>query len=150
MHRGDVGQLRVLSHIPGRLRVHLPGWRGEQPDHIEVRLREVPGVQSVRANPLTRNVLVRFDRQVLGLQAIVAALWPGADAADPSPGRPLSAAPLLLRVGMRGLVGHAVVDALWFGAGFLGRSAGLPLAGALGPLHVLLDVAVWGTALFAK
>jgi hypothetical protein len=38
------------------------------------------------------------------------------------------------------------VDSLWFGAGFLGSAFGLPLAG-LGPLHVLMDIAVWGMAL---
>jgi hypothetical protein len=140
----------VLSHIPGRLRVHLPAWRGEQPDRIEGRLREVPGVQSVRANPLTRNVLIQFDRHAAGAESILAALRPGGGIAEANCSRPLPAAPWLVRVGMRGVLGHAVVDALWFGAGFLGRSAGLPLAGALGPLHVLLDVAVWGTALFAK
>jgi hypothetical protein len=53
---------------------------------------------------------------------------------------------LWLRVGVRGLLGHALVDSLWFTAGFLGKALGLPLAG-LGPLHVLMDVAVWGAAL---
>ena len=51
-----------------------------------------------------------------------------------------------MRVGVRGLLGHAAVDSVWFAAGFLGETLGLPLAG-LGPLHVLMDIAVWGMAL---
>ena len=47
---------------------------------------------------------------------------------------------------VRGLLGHGAVDSVWFAAGFLGESLGLPLAG-LGPLHVLMDIAVWGMAL---
>src|SRR5581483_9429692 len=58
---------------------------------------------------------------------------------------PANAGRSLLRVGVRGLLGHAVVDSLWFGAGFLGSALGLPLAG-LGPLHVLMDIAVWTMA----
>jgi hypothetical protein len=52
----------------------------------------------------------------------------------------------LLRVGVRGFLGHAVVDSVWFAAGFLGETLGLPLAG-LGPLHILTDIAVWAIAL---
>jgi hypothetical protein len=116
----------------------------------------VPGVQTVRANSLTHNVLVHFDRHAVSPQAILAALRSTVASRERqrpeavSSSRPLSGVPLLLRAGVRGLVGHAVVDALWFGAGFLGQSAGLPLAGALGPVHVLLDVAVWGMALSGK
>jgi hypothetical protein len=135
----------VLSQIPGRLRVHLPDWRDELAEQIEARLLEVPGVQAVRANPLTRNVLVEFDPDAATVPAILAALQPGGRSATPSHGLPSASA--FFQVGMRGLLGHAVVDALWFGAGFLGQSSGLPLAGALGPLHVLLDVIVWGAAL---
>jgi hypothetical protein len=108
----------------------------------------LPGVQAVRANPLTGNVLVRFDPGAVGAPAILAALQQNAKpdsngpVADPCHG--LSAS-TLVRSGVRGLVGHAAVDALWFGAGFLGQRIGLPLAG-LGPLHLLLDVVVWGAA----
>jgi hypothetical protein len=60
-------------------------------------------------------------------------------------GRGPSTSPLI-RVGVRGVLGHAAVDSLWFAAGFLGEAIGLPLGG-LGPLHVLTDIAVWGIAL---
>jgi copper chaperone CopZ len=138
------GQPRVLSETPGRVRVHLPGWQGEPPNRIEARLRRMPGVKKIQANPLTGNVLVHFDPRATGTEAILAAL-----PRRPEPGSQggLWAAPSgLLRVGVRGVLGHAAVDALWFGAGFFGQSAGLPLAG-LGPLHVLMDVVVWGWVL---
>jgi hypothetical protein len=144
--REEKGQPLVLSLVPGRMRVHLPGWDGDEPDRIEARLRALPGVEAARANPLTGNVLVRFDRRAVEAPAILAALQaqPGPGSAGPGPGR--LAAPLL-RVGVRGVLGHAVVDAAWFGAGFLGRSAGLSLAAWLGPLHLLSDILVWGAAL---
>jgi hypothetical protein len=147
MRRGEGERPRILSQTPGRLRVHLPGWHGGQPDRIETRVRQLPGVDAARANPLTGNVLIRFDPRVTGPQPLLEALrpQPGPDGAGGELGRGFSATPFL-RVGVRGLLGHAAVDALWFGAGFLGRSVGLPLAG-LGPLHLLMDVVVWGAAL---
>jgi hypothetical protein len=125
------------------VRVHLPDWDGGGPDQVEARLRWVPGVAAVEANPLTRNVLIRFDPCMTDAPSLLAALQPPQPA--PPEARGLSASPLL-RAGVRGMLGHAAVDALWFGAGFLGKSFGLPLS-ALGPLHLLLDVVVWGAAL---
>ncbi|CAA9443468.1 MAG: FUPA24 P-type ATPase [uncultured Rubrobacteraceae bacterium] len=55
------GEPRVVHAIPGRMRVHLPGWEGRGPRGLEARLRRVQGVSSARANPLTGNVLIRFD-----------------------------------------------------------------------------------------
>jgi hypothetical protein len=137
----------VLSQTPGRLRLHLPDWDGGQAERIEARLRDVRGVEAAHANPLTGNVLVLFDPRAARSEEILAALCrrPERNREERGSGRRLSARSLL-RVGVRGLLGHAVVDALWFGAGFLGQSLGLPLAG-LGPLHLLMDVAVWGAAL---
>jgi hypothetical protein len=144
MPEREAEQPRVLSLTPGRVRVSLPGWTGDRPEQVEARLRRLPGVEAVQANPLTCNVLIRFDPNRTGHEPLLSALRP-----EPDPparqGRGLSASPWL-RVGVRGVLGHAVVDSLWFGAGFLGRSLGLPL-GALGPLHLLLDVLVWGAAL---
>jgi hypothetical protein len=142
---GDGKQSRVLSQTPGRVRLHLPGWDGEV-GRVEAQLRQVHGVETVRANPLTGNVLIRFDPRRIDLSRLLAALPrrsdPESSPADSDPG--VSGSPWL-RVGVRGLVGHAIVDTLWFGAGFLGHRLGLPLVG-LGPLHLLLDLVVWGTA----
>jgi hypothetical protein len=160
MRSRKVEQPRVLSLTPGRVRVHLPGRTGNGRGQVEGRLRQVRGVEAVEVNPLTGNVLIRFDPRSTGLPSLLAVLQPRPESgppeaaviaggvpprADHGPG--LSASPLL-RFGVRGFLGHAAVDAFWFGAGYLGRRLGLPLSG-LGPLHVLLDVVVWGTALAA-
>jgi hypothetical protein len=141
-------QFRVLSQTPGRVRIHVSVWSNEPVESIEGRLLRVFGVEVVKANPLTSNVLVRFDPMLVGTEEIVAALrqqpGPGFERAKTEPGREVSVPPLL-RAGARGLLGHAAVDALWFGAGFLGKRLGLPLS-ALGPLHVLLDLVVWSAA----
>jgi hypothetical protein len=148
------------------MRLHLPGWTGGDAERIANRLCRVPGVENVQANALTGNVLIGFDHQTTSEQTLVAGLqgvWdellaeqkhmqarrsmapPRHPTIHPveSQSQPASS---LLRIGVRGLLGHAVVDSLWFAAGFVGKSFGLPLAG-LGPLHVLMDIAVWGIAL---
>ncbi|MBV9453622.1 MAG: hypothetical protein JOZ19_05810 [Rubrobacter sp.] len=52
---------KIVHAIPGRVRVHLPGWGGREPHDIETQLRCVKGVISARPNPLTGNVLIHFD-----------------------------------------------------------------------------------------
>jgi hypothetical protein len=142
------------------VRLHLPGWVAGGVDPVEDRLRRIQGVESVQANRWTENVLIHFDRSVTDEHKLLADLreaWAGLNGAPRwTPAvrqhlrrpveRPSASPPSWLRVGMRGLLGHAAVDSLWFAAGFLGESLGLPLAG-LGPLHVLLDLGVWGLAL---
>jgi hypothetical protein len=149
INRGCFERLQVLSSLPGRLRVHLPNGHEGQLAWGEARLRQVPGVQEVRANRLTGNVLIHFNHRAVGAEQVLAALSQKRERKPDSGavelGRPLTVAPLI-KVGVRGLLGHAVVDSVWFAAGFLGKRLGLPLAW-LGPLHVLLDIAVWGAAL---
>ena len=62
---------RVLHSLPGRVRVHLPGWSGQSKLGIEKKLRQVWGVRSVQANPLTGNILVQFDPAITNEQTIV-------------------------------------------------------------------------------
>ncbi len=145
-------RLPILSLVPGRVRLHLPGWKGEDREALENHLRRIRGVESVQANPRTGNVLIHFDRRVGDETALLSELrevWTSFSERE-AVAAPHSSLPTphssILRVGIRGLLGHAVVDSLWFGAGFLGQSLGLPLAG-LGPLHVLMDIAVWTMAL---
>jgi copper chaperone CopZ len=152
--------LHVLSLIPGRMRLHLQGWTAEETGAVEASLQRVKGVQRVQANPLTGNVLIHFDRRVIDeyrLRASLQTAWVGrldALPVKPTTGdgsrRPVEGREEThsswVRVGVRGVLGHAAIDSLWFAAGFLGQSLGLPLAG-LGPLHVVMDLAVWGMAL---
>ena len=151
---------QVLSLIPGRMRLHLPGWTAGDGEQIEARLYRVKGIESVQGNPLTGNLLIRFDCRTTGEQELLAVFNKAFDglrgaakgkaAARDDVRPPVTGGGALpssvLRVGVRGLLGHAAVDSLWFAAGFLGKSVGLPLGG-LGPLHLLMDVAVWGMAL---
>src|SRR5438128_8730425 len=62
---------RVLHSLPGRIRVHLPGWSGQGKRDIEKQLRQVCGVRSVQANPLTGNILVQFDPAITNEQTII-------------------------------------------------------------------------------
>lgn len=149
-------RLHVLSFIPGRIRLRLSGWNGDKAEWIEYRLHRINGVHSARANPLTGTILVQFDNRSRDADTVLAKLrevmdelanddW-HASAAESCMQQPANAGRSILRIGVRGLLGHAVVDSLWFGAGFVGSAMGLPLAG-LGPLHVLMDIAVWTMAL---
>jgi hypothetical protein len=148
------------------VRLHLSGWTAGDEQWVEAQLCQLGGIESVKANPLTGNVLICFDHRRTDKKTLLAKLhevWdellaarqrvPGPRSkvlsndriSQPVESRRLSGSSLS-RVAVRGLLGHAVVDSLWFGAGFLGSAFGLPLAG-LGPLHVLMDLAVWGYAL---
>src|SRR5215469_12197467 len=68
------GKLHVIHTLPGRVRVHLPGWSGQGKCSIEAQLREVAGVWSVKANPLTGNVLIQFDPSITQEQTVLAVL----------------------------------------------------------------------------
>jgi cation-transporting ATPase I len=61
----------ILHALPGRVRVHLPAWSGKGKRSIEKQLRQVWGVQSVQANPLTGNILVQFDPTITDERTIV-------------------------------------------------------------------------------
>lgn len=140
----------VLSLVPGRMRLHLPEWTGEDVEWIEDHLLPIRGVRSVHANQLTGNILIHFDRSTTDEKSLRAALGEAwgellASQRQSNDERSADAGRSSLRIVVRGLLGHAVVDSLWFGAGILGSAMGLPLAG-LGPLHVLMDIAVWTMA----
>jgi hypothetical protein len=66
----------VVHALPGRVRVHLPGWSGQRPQLLEDRLRRVRGVRTVQANPLTGNVLIHFDPRATDFSALMAAFGP--------------------------------------------------------------------------
>lgn len=149
--RFTLDKIRVLSAIPGRVRVHLPGWKGNDRERLESQLLRVEGVESVQPNPRTENVLIHFDRRMTEENRLLRELdeiWGSLAHSERVASRtgPLHLHTTAIRVGVRGLLGHAVVDSIWFGAGFLGKFIGLPLAW-LGPLHVLMDIAVWTFAL---
>ena len=67
-------EARIVHALPGRVRVHLPGWEGQNQRSLEAQLRRVQGVSDARSSPLTRNVLVRFDPEATNNESILAAV----------------------------------------------------------------------------
>ena len=63
-----------MHALPGRIRVHLAGWPPAGQSAVEARLRQVPGVHSIQANPLTDNVLINFDPTATDEQALLAVI----------------------------------------------------------------------------
>ncbi|MBV9455518.1 MAG: hypothetical protein JOZ19_15600 [Rubrobacter sp.] len=64
----------IIHKLPGRVRVHLPGWEGQGQRALEARLRRMQGVSGVRSSLLTRNVLVNFDPRATDDESILAAV----------------------------------------------------------------------------
>jgi cation-transporting ATPase I len=52
---------QVVHTLPGRLRVHLPGWSGQGQLSLETHIRRMRGVEHVQATPTTGNILISFD-----------------------------------------------------------------------------------------
>jgi uncharacterized membrane protein YbaN (DUF454 family) len=65
---------RVVHASHGRLRVHLPHWSGAGGEQIAAAVRHLPGVTCAEANPLTGNVLIRFEPEQTDTTALVEAL----------------------------------------------------------------------------
>jgi calcium-translocating P-type ATPase len=65
---------RVISALPGRVRVHLPRWSGAAAHAVEAGLCQIPGVRTVRANAHTCNTLLVFDPAVTNLSAVLRAV----------------------------------------------------------------------------
>jgi uncharacterized membrane protein YbaN (DUF454 family) len=64
----------VVHSSYGRLRVHLPHWTGTGDEQIATAVRRLPGVIGAHANPLTGNVLIRFEPHQTGVAALLEAL----------------------------------------------------------------------------
>ncbi len=64
---------QILHEIPGRMRLQLELPRRPAIDKGEVEgyLRELSGVQKASFNPLTRNLLIRYDRRTITRDAIL-------------------------------------------------------------------------------
>lgn len=65
---------RVLHAVMGRVRVHIQGWSGPGKRLIEAQLHQIRGIRRVQANPVTGNILVSFDPDVLSRQVVLQAL----------------------------------------------------------------------------
>jgi uncharacterized membrane protein YbaN (DUF454 family) len=65
---------RVVHSSRGRLRVHLPYWSETRGEQIVAAVLRLPGVTSAETNPLTGNVLIRFEPEQTGVAALLEAL----------------------------------------------------------------------------
>jgi hypothetical protein len=72
---------QLVHAVPGRVRIHLPGWSGQGQRRLETRLRQLQGVLSTQASSVTANLLIRFDPAAIDAEAILRAvqslLWDG-------------------------------------------------------------------------
>jgi uncharacterized protein len=64
----------IVHSSHGRLRIHLPHWEGTQSERIVAELCRLCGVTSAEANPLTGNVLIRFEPLRTSIATLVEAL----------------------------------------------------------------------------
>src|SRR4051794_38813112 len=62
---------RVVHALPGRVRVHVPAWSGDDGKALEARLVRGRGVRRVQASARTRNVLVEYDHDHLDEATVV-------------------------------------------------------------------------------
>jgi len=69
-----VAEPRVLHTVAGRVRVHIAGWSGQGKRQVEMQLQQVQGIEQVRANSTTGNVLIVFDPATLDEQAVLSAV----------------------------------------------------------------------------
>ena len=74
MSAAVVEGVNLVHATPGRARVRLPGWSGRGQRGLEARLRRIKGVLGARANPLTGNVLIRFDPAATDEGSVLASL----------------------------------------------------------------------------
>jgi uncharacterized membrane protein YbaN (DUF454 family) len=124
----------VVHSSHGRLRVHLPHWSGTRGEQIAAGLRGLPGVTGAEANPLTGNVLIRFEPRQTNVVALLEAL-PSLRLEEPAPllGADRDRPPALLEAGQAGLVvsvtrtGRLVYTTLGW------SSVGMAVVGAITP-----------------
>jgi cation-transporting ATPase I len=74
MTTATAAEPRLVHALPGRVRVHLPDWPAGGVAALDQQLRRLAGVRGVEANPLTGNVLVRFDPKATNPTALLATL----------------------------------------------------------------------------
>jgi len=68
--RGLDDELRLIHALPGRARLHVPGWSERTQRLLTPRLLQLSGVRRVQGNSLTGNVLVLFDPSATSAEAI--------------------------------------------------------------------------------
>lgn len=150
---------RLLNLLPGRARFHLPAWSGNDPEAVESYLQSMDGLSQAQANPLSGNVLVRFDPRDLSAERVLSELstlqaaWCSSkdpkltSRRSPSESGSVTGKSVVARAVLGGTLGHVAVDALFYSAAAAATAMGATWVGALVGAHLVLDVFVWGVAL---
>lgn len=76
----SLGDARVASDIPGRVRLRLPELKHQKSlaEQCAETLRGIPGIDEVHVSPVTGSVLAFYDTDTLAsLSALLAAVKPG-------------------------------------------------------------------------
>lgn len=71
---GSAVAISVVHQLPGRLRLHLSDWSGDEREYLEQIIGKVRGVQRVRASARTGNVLIHYDTALTDQRALLDAL----------------------------------------------------------------------------
>jgi hypothetical protein len=103
-------------------------WKEDQREEIEGALRQVEGVTAAEANPLTGNVLVRFNPRATGVDALLDVLR------NCCPETPAAQTRTSRLGGLSRVVGAVLLDVVL-------------IATDLGPLQILLEMWTLGSAL---
>jgi len=79
-----------LHMLDGRLRIKVAEVKGSpaMATLVETELKELQGITRVSANPLTGNVLVLYDPELVGVREIIEALRAGGYLRQPSGSEP--------------------------------------------------------------
>lgn len=155
----------VLSLMPGRARLHLPGWSGKNPREVERRLRILDGVQEAQANSRTGNVLIHFDRNISAARFLsefpaLQPAWSSGNQPEPAgvaeaskgvspalPSQTASGNTVVARAVVGGTLGHAAVDGLFYTATATASALGWTWLAPVAAAHLVIDVFVWGVVL---
>jgi hypothetical protein len=88
---------RILSSMPGRVRLGLPALRGQRgvAASVAVAMAAMDGILEARANPLTGSLVLRFDSAHLTDVLVLAAAMIATDAAASGGNAPTSVRPHL-------------------------------------------------------
>jgi hypothetical protein len=148
-----MASLRILSQIPGRLRIQLPAWSGANPRELEDSLGNIDGVRAVQANSLTASVLIYFDprraslEQVLSELHLTEAAWCVATATDACRVVRQSKKEVVTRAVVTGTLAHAAVDTLFYTGTAAATALGWTWLAPVAAVHLVADVFAWGFTL---
>jgi hypothetical protein len=116
------------------------------------RVRSLNRVKEVQANPLTGNVLIRFDPRLSADRLLSELRSLPASRATPTNDSTLDAdggsgTAVVAEAAVKGTFGHVAVDVGFYTVTAAGTALGFTWLAPLAAVHLVLDVLVWGAVL---